>query len=84
MLDALNYNIKVTEEKATVLDDLGLSPKEYLVTTVHRASNTDSFKNLSSIVNTFCDVDIPIVFPVHPRTEKYLSSMDSWINYVKM
>ena len=78
MLDALEYNIKIAEEKSMVLDDLGLSPKEYLVATVHRASNTDSFKNLSSIVNSFCDVDIPIVFPVHPRTEKYLRQYGLW------
>lgn len=78
MLDALEYNIKIAEEKTTVLDDLGLSPKEYLVATVHRASNTDSFKNLSSIVNSFCDVDIPVVFPVHPRTEKYLKQYGLW------
>jgi UDP-N-acetylglucosamine 2-epimerase (non-hydrolysing) len=78
MLDALEYNIKIAEEKTTVLDDLGLSPKEYLVATVHRASNTDSFKNLSSIVNSFCDVDIPVVFPVHPRTEKYLRQYGLW------
>ncbi len=78
MLDALEYNIKIAEEKTTVLDDLGLSPKEYLVATVHRASNTNSFKNLSSIINAFCNVDIPIVFPVHPRTEKYLKQYGLW------
>ena len=78
MLDALEYNLKIAEEKATVLEDLGLSSKEYLVATVHRASNTDSFKNLSSIVNAFCEVDIPIVFPVHPRTEKYLKQYGLW------
>lgn len=78
MLDALEYNIKIAEKKATILDDLDLSPKEYLVATIHRASNTDRSKNLSSIVNAFCDVDIPIVFPVHPRTEKYLKHYGLW------
>ena len=78
MLDALEYNIKIAEEKNTVLDNFGLSPKKYLVVTVHRASNTDSFKKLSSIVNAFCEVDIPIVFPVHPRTEKYLKQYELW------
>jgi len=61
-----------------ILEDLKLSSKEYLVATVHRVSNTDSFKNLSSIVNAFCDVDIPIVFPVHPRTRKYLMEYGLW------
>jgi UDP-N-acetylglucosamine 2-epimerase len=78
MLDALEYNIKIAEEKATVLDDLSLSPKEYMVATAHRASNTNSSNNLSSIVNAFCDVDFPIVFPVHPRTEKYLKQYGLW------
>lgn len=78
MLDALEYNIKIAEEKATVLEDLGLSSTEYLVATVHRASNTDNFRNLSSIVNAFCDTDFPIVFPVHPRTEKYLKKYGLW------
>ena len=78
MLDALEYNLKIAKKKATVLEDLGLRSNEYLVATVHRASNTDSFKNLSSIVNAFCEVDIPIVFPVHPRTEKYLKQYGLW------
>lgn len=78
MLDALEYNIKIAEDKAMVLEYLGLSSKEYLVVTVHRASNTDSFKNLSSIVNAFCEADIPVVFPVHPRTEKYLKKYGLW------
>lgn len=78
MLDALEYNLKIAEEKATVMEDLGLSSKEYLVATVHRASNTDSLTNLSAIVNAFYEVDIPIVFPVHPRTEKYLKQHGLW------
>ncbi|WP_157860062.1 hypothetical protein [Methanosarcina acetivorans] len=46
----------------TVPEDLGVNPKEYLVATVHRVSNADSFKNLSSIVNAFCGVDILLFF----------------------
>lgn len=83
MLDALEYNIKIAKGKVTVLEDIGVSSKEYLIATVHRASNTDSFKNLSSIVNAFCDADIPIVFPVHPRTEKYLKQYGLWDNLCK-
>jgi UDP-GlcNAc3NAcA epimerase len=78
MLDALKYNIKIAEEKATILRSLRLNPKEYLVATVHRASNTNSFKNLSAIVNAFCEVEVPIVFPIHPRTEKYLKQYKLW------
>lgn len=49
-----------------------------MVATVHRASNTDSIENLSSIVEAFCSVDENIVFPVHPRTEKHLRQYGLW------
>lgn len=78
MLDALKSNLKIAEEKASVLEDLDLNSNEYMVATIHRASNTDNFDNLSSIVSAFCDVDTQIVFPVHPRTEKYLKQYGLW------
>lgn len=78
MLDALQYNLTIAEKKSTVLERLGLISKEYMTATIHRASNTDNFKNLSSIVNAFIDSGVPIVFPVHPRTEKCLKQYDLW------
>lgn len=78
MLDALNYNLKIAEEKSTILEDLDLISKEYLVATVHRPSNTDSFDNLSSIVISLCNSDLPVVFPVHPRTQKCLKQYGLW------
>jgi len=78
MLDALKYNQKIAEEKSTILEDLDLISKEYLVATVHRPSNTDSLDNISSIVKAFCNSDLPIVFPVHPRTKKYLKQYGLW------
>lgn len=78
MLDSLKYNIKIAEQKTTILEELNIDSKEYIVATVHRASNTDSFENLSSIMNAFCHADVPIVFAVHPRTEKYLKQYGLW------
>ncbi|WP_135606413.1 non-hydrolyzing UDP-N-acetylglucosamine 2-epimerase [Methanococcoides sp. NM1] len=78
MKDALEYNRPIAEKKSTILENLGLSPKEFMVATVHRPSNTDSVENLSSIVKAFIDVDETIVFPVHPRTEKYLKEYGLW------
>ncbi|AKB51855.1 UDP-N-acetylglucosamine 2-epimerase [Methanosarcina barkeri str. Wiesmoor] len=78
MLDSLKYNIRIAEQKATILGKLNLNSKEYIVATVHRASNTDSFENLSSITNAFCHTGVSIVFTVHPRTEKYLKQYGLW------
>jgi UDP-N-acetylglucosamine 2-epimerase (non-hydrolysing) len=78
MVDALHYNIEIAEERSQILENVGVVPKDFMVVTVHRASNTDSIENLSSIVNAFCSVNANIVFPVHPRTQKYLRQYGLW------
>jgi UDP-N-acetylglucosamine 2-epimerase (non-hydrolysing) len=78
MVDALQYNIEIAEERSQILESVGVDPKDFMVVTVHRASNTDSIENLSSIVNAFCGVNANIVFPVHPRTQKYLRQYGLW------
>jgi len=35
-------------------------------------SNIDRRKNLKSIIEALPDSGMPVVFPVHPRTEKFL------------
>lgn len=71
MVDALLQNKKIAE-KSTILEELDLKSKHYLLVTIHRASNTDNKENLSTIVDAFCELEEEIVFPVHPRAAKYL------------
>ncbi|RJS81296.1 UDP-N-acetylglucosamine 2-epimerase (non-hydrolyzing), partial [Methanophagales archaeon] len=71
MVDALKESIGIAEKKARILNELDLKPKEYYLATVHRAENTDDFNKLKSIVDAFCAIE-NLVFPCHPRTEKYL------------
>jgi len=74
MYDALLYNIKIARKNSKILKELGLKPKEYLLATVHRAENTDNKENLKSIIEAFVESGELIVFPVHPRTRKYLEA----------
>ncbi|MBA7472573.1 UDP-2,3-diacetamido-2,3-dideoxy-D-glucuronate 2-epimerase [subsurface metagenome] len=86
MVDALLNNKKIAE-RSQILDTLNLENKQYLVATVHRASNTDDRHNLESIVDAFCEVGEKIVFPLHPRTEKSLKKYglyDRLIGKVKL
>ena len=70
MVDALRENLALAKERSTALTDLGLSPKAYFLATVHRAGNTDDPVALRAIMEAFSRLDIPVVFPVHPRTQK--------------
>ena len=77
MVDALKENVGIAEKKAMILNELDLKPKGYYLATVHRAENTDDFNKLKSIVDAFCAIE-NLVFPCHPRTEKYLKGYGLW------
>ncbi|MDY0387768.1 MAG: UDP-N-acetylglucosamine 2-epimerase (non-hydrolyzing) [Methanolobus sp.] len=72
MADSVIFNKAIAEKQSTILNDLNLESKKYLLATVHRASNTDNPTNLQNIVDAFCELDDLVVFPVHPRTKKLL------------
>jgi len=68
MYDVLKQNIAIAA-RSQILEILAIKPKDYLLATIHRPSNTDNLKNLSQILEAFSSVNKQIIFPVHPRTE---------------
>jgi UDP-GlcNAc3NAcA epimerase len=78
MMDALNYNKPLAESKSGILKQLNLESGEYLVLTVHRPSNTDSRENMQNILSAIGKSGRITVFPVHPRTQKYLREYSLW------
>jgi len=69
MADAVLFAKEKTAQ-SSILKDLGLDPKGYLLATVHRAENTDDATCLTNILTAFSETAEPIVFPVHPRTRQ--------------
>lgn len=67
---------------ATTLDELGVEPEQFYLLTLHRPENTDSDERLVSIVEKLrtgiASADRPILFPVHPRTERTLKRLGLW------
>jgi len=77
MVDAINQNIRIAEKRSRILKELDLKSKDYFLATVHRAENTDNPERLRSIVEALCDIE-NLVFPCHPRTEKFLRKYGLW------
>jgi len=71
MYDALLECVKLSKS-SKILEQLDLKPKNYLLATIHRPSNTDNPINLKNILEAFSEVKETVVFPVHPRTEKFI------------
>lgn len=70
MYDAALVFGEIAERESTILKDLALSPKKYLLATVHRAENTDDPVRLRNIMAALQELAVrePVIFPVHPRT----------------
>ena len=64
------------ERQSRILETWELVPGEYLLATIHRAENTDAPDRMRAIVNGLNRVakDIPVVFPMHPRTRNILAA----------
>ncbi|MBA1443562.1 MAG: UDP-N-acetylglucosamine 2-epimerase (non-hydrolyzing) [Gammaproteobacteria bacterium] len=74
MYDAALYYGEVAHQKSQVLDRLGLQPEGYILSTVHRAENTNDPKRLLAILEGLQKVsgEIPVILPMHPRTRDTL------------
>jgi UDP-N-acetylglucosamine 2-epimerase len=76
MYDAVLQFAAIARRRSTILKDLDLEPKTYLLTTIHRPYNTDIPDNLRNIFQAFAEIGEPIVFPVHPRTRERIAELD--------
>lgn len=76
MMDAiLNYQI-LAQQKSDILAKYQLKKNEFYLATIHRPSNTDDRHRLSSILESFTQLDRTVVFPIHPRTQSQINKMD--------
>jgi len=74
MFDAvLNFKV-LAEAKSSILEELGIAKNEYILTTIHRAENTNDINRLKNIIEALNESNKVVVLPLHPRTKKYIES----------
>jgi len=63
-------------ERLHVAESFGLEPKRYGVLTLHRPANVDDEATFARIFSAIVEIsrELPIVFPVHPRTRGRIES----------
>jgi len=86
MLDASRAFGEIAEAKSGILDKLGLKTGEFALCTLHRAENTDDPDRFRAIIDGLNRVsdEIPVVMPVHPRTESVLSKGSIGTRFTKI
>lgn len=75
MIDTLLANVEKARGRDT-LGRFGLEPRAYAALTLHRPSNVDDPDQLRALFDVLEEIheEIPVVFPVHPRTQAAIES----------
>ena len=76
VIDAVMQHLLIAERKSSILERIRF--KRFALVTAHRAENVDDHNVLEGFVEAFAEAPIPIVYPVHPRTEKRLRRWRMW------
>ena len=76
---------KIDAHIETLLPVLGVAPQKYVLVTVHRAANTDEPETLHKIAHALNRLEMPVIFPAHPRTRSSLERYCiSWKKHVQL
>lgn len=71
MFDSFLFNLSRVDAES-VLSRYDVKPQKYILTTIHRAQNTDNPAILRALISALEQSDETIIFPVHPRTKKMI------------
>jgi len=81
MIDALFRFRERAGATSTILERLGLRARDFAVLTLHRPSNVDDSQALTSTLSAIACIqgDLPVIFPVHPRTQERLDALPEFV-----
>lgn len=80
IVDAVEQNLEIAEKRSDIIKRLGLTSKGYMLVTAHRAENVDNEERLRNIMDSLSlvgkEFNVPLVFPMHPRTRNRLTEFN--------
>ncbi len=77
MYDAVLFYKKKAEQCSQIIDELSLQSGDYVLSTIHRAENTDDERRLRIVLAGLQKVnrEITVVLPLHPRSRAKIREM---------
>ncbi|MCD6544629.1 MAG: UDP-N-acetylglucosamine 2-epimerase (non-hydrolyzing), partial [Flavobacteriaceae bacterium] len=81
MKDAVAFYSNDSAKRSSIIKNLKLENKEFVLATIHRQENTDDLAKLKSIFEGLEDIskEMQVVLPLHPRTKGILEAHE--LNY---
>jgi UDP-N-acetylglucosamine 2-epimerase len=85
MYDLLLYlQPRLPAQVRELLPKLDIAPHAYFLVTIHRPANTDDPVAMRNIAQALNKLEMPVVFPIHPRTRKCLERYDiTWEKHIR-
>ena len=59
-------------EKLNYLYNWNKKVEKWYLATIHRAENTDNISKIKTVLDTFEELNYPVIFPVHPRIKSFI------------
>lgn len=78
MYDASRIFGRKAAAESQILERLGVERGSYILSTIHRAENTDDPVRLRILIAALDRIaaDLPVILPLHPRTRRVLEALD--------
>jgi UDP-N-acetylglucosamine 2-epimerase (non-hydrolysing) len=76
VVDAAFQNRRIAQKKTLEVPGINPEPQGYFLVTAHRSENVDNKTHLTAIIASLNRLrktyDFPVIFPMHPRTQKMM------------
>jgi len=86
IVDSVKKNLENSHSR--LLEKYNVKPKKFFLVSLHRQENVDNPKRFSDIIKGLKQVggkyDFPVVFPIHPRSEKMIKKLKINIDGLKV
>ncbi len=80
IVDSVFQNLKIAEQRDSIFEALNVDKQSYFLCTSHRQENVDNERRLNGILQGLqllhSQFDVPIVFPIHPRTQNRIEEFN--------
>ena len=69
-IDLIEANYTIIKKNTAILERYKLQAGQYYLMSCHRAANTDLVQALEQILEAVSRLNLPVIWPIHPRTKK--------------
>jgi UDP-GlcNAc3NAcA epimerase len=76
MFDVFHRFRNIAAEQSNALPSIGVERGEYALVTLHRPYNVDDPRRMQALFSAMNHAEIPMVFPIHPRTRGNLDKFE--------